>query len=53
MKDCCINCKFNRDWCCSKKKMKGYVTCMNPDYKPPLEIAGTKICKKYVRDATR
>lgn len=46
----CLSCKWSKDWCCSKKKAQGMITCMNPDLtnnNPPLELVGSSKCNKY------
>jgi hypothetical protein len=46
----CLSCKWSRDWCCSKKKAKGMITCVHPDLinnNPPLEMYVSSKCNKY------
>lgn len=56
----CLSCNDSRDWCCSKKKARGMITCVNKENMKgngdiPLEIDGASKCSRYnkIENATR
>ena len=48
MENICRNCKWSRDWCCGRKKMKGYLSCVfDIETKPPKEIKYDSNCCNF------
>jgi len=45
----CNDCIWSRNWCCGKKKAKGFIMCMNSKHQPPpMELKGTnRACNNF------
>lgn len=49
----CLNCAYSRDWCCSPKRRKGFISCVFDLSKAPKELHHNSNCINFkLKNAT-